>query len=519
LDHLAPPVKGAWLTAVGVQDDCVGGAALYYTTNLTSRSWSFLGTLASQLSLTPNVIHSCMAKNPDEPVLGRHRAGVCDPLGPCKMWECPDLFSWQGAAGVPQVQVVKYSDQSRDRLPESMDWYLLSTQPLNYTAAQHQDEQDAFAAVVNGQPYLPQPWDYGTVYASKSFMAEDGRRLWWGWVYETSAGCVGVCGEGTNFTAAEGWQGLLTTPREVKVNTDTMSLVVYPVKELEGLREQLLVHLDQEAVPAPPAAAQQLVPLQVLGQGSTVQDIAAGRQYEVQLAFRPPSASDVQAKFGTVAGDTGALGTAPYTLWLQLLTGPNSSVTVSLYGAAEYAQSDGQVSIKLVNMSVGVDRRLTGGHTNTTWQSGLVPLPGGGAVPVEGLQLSVWVDHSVLEVFALKGLARLTSRIYPEEQDVAWGLAAGADWGLGTSRGTLSADVWRLKTGWVKWPAPEAPAKQQTPDSSTDPDAFAWSQVWPFFAGAVLLLGCAGGAAWDFHARYRGYQRLSTAAGQVPAGV
>jgi hypothetical protein len=36
--------------------------------------------------------------------------------------------------------------------------------------------------------YPPQPLDYGSVYASKSFTDLSGRRLWYGWVYEVSAG-------------------------------------------------------------------------------------------------------------------------------------------------------------------------------------------------------------------------------------------------------------------------------------------------------------------------------------------
>lgn len=42
--------------------------------------------------------------------------------------------------------------------------------------------------------------DYGSVYASKSWEALDGRRLWIGWVYETAAGCTQQCSQGTPFT-------------------------------------------------------------------------------------------------------------------------------------------------------------------------------------------------------------------------------------------------------------------------------------------------------------------------------
>jgi len=42
--------------------------------------------------------------------------------------------------------------------------------------------------------------DYGSVYASKTFQTQDGRRVWMGWVFETSSGCVEQCSAGTNFT-------------------------------------------------------------------------------------------------------------------------------------------------------------------------------------------------------------------------------------------------------------------------------------------------------------------------------
>ena len=42
--------------------------------------------------------------------------------------------------------------------------------------------------------------DFGSVYASKTFQLQDGRRVLLGWVYETAAGCEAECSTGTNFT-------------------------------------------------------------------------------------------------------------------------------------------------------------------------------------------------------------------------------------------------------------------------------------------------------------------------------
>lgn len=80
------------------------------------------------------------------------------------------------------------------------------------------------------------------------------------------------------------------------------------------------------------------------------------------------------------------------------------------------------------SLSVWFDRSQAGGSTNTTFlEGGPVPLPfdkdKAWTVPDTPLDLSVWVDHGVVEIFAMKGLARLTSRIYPEDDTVAWGVS------------------------------------------------------------------------------------------------
>jgi hypothetical protein len=57
-----------------------------------------------------------------------------------------------------------------------------------------------------------------------------------------------------------------------------------------------------------------------------------------------------------------------------------------------------------------------------------VPLPVETAdawlLPDQQLQLSVWVDHSVVEVFGMGGLARVASRVYPDDDEVAWGVSS-----------------------------------------------------------------------------------------------
>lgn len=108
------------------------------------------------------------------------------------------------------------------------------------------------------------------------------------------------------------------------------------------------------------------------------------------------------------------------------------------------------------SLSVWFDKSQAGGDTNTTfWEGGPVPTPVDPAkawkVSDTPLQLSVWVDHGVVEIFAMEGLAALTSRVYPEDDSVAWGSSAWAippetnpGWGV-----QMDAQVWEMKSAWL----------------------------------------------------------------------
>jgi hypothetical protein len=81
-------------------------------------------------------------------------------------------------------------------------------------------------------------------------------------------------------------------------------------------------------------------------------------------------------------------------------------------------------------------------------------------VPQQPLGLSVFVDHSVIEVYALGGLARVSSRIYPEGDDMAWGLAVWSNppslavsgsggSGEGAWDVVMNATVWEMQNAWL----------------------------------------------------------------------
>ncbi len=55
--------------------------------------------------------------------------------------------------------------------------------------------------------------------------------------------------------AEQGWQGAQTLPREITLDADSRALVMKPVKEVEGLRMQLLYSGPAVQLPANAFAA------------------------------------------------------------------------------------------------------------------------------------------------------------------------------------------------------------------------------------------------------------------------
>lgn len=66
-----------------------------------------------------------------------------------------------------------------------------------------------------------------------------------------------------------------------------------------------------------------------------------------------------------------------------------------------------------------IDRSRTGGMTKTTVEGGEIVIPDG--FFARPLDLIIFIDRSIVEVFAWGGRARVTSRIYPDSTET-WGL-------------------------------------------------------------------------------------------------
>ena len=91
---------GLWYTAIGVQANCIGGAAMYSSPDL--RAWTYVGQLASQLGINATAGLQCSA--PPVPQPGN---GACDQMGAdCHTWArtlagpWAALFIFQGVARI-----------------------------------------------------------------------------------------------------------------------------------------------------------------------------------------------------------------------------------------------------------------------------------------------------------------------------------------------------------------------------------------------------------------------------------
>ena len=98
-----------------------------------------------------------------------------------------------------------------------------------------------------------------------------------------------------------------------------------------------------------------------------------------------------------------------------------------------------------------VDRSKAGRYTNTTLEGGPILLPSGGLLASE-LVLNVFLDHSLIEVFALGGRGRISSRVYAEDiLRPKWELSLfGAT--AGGERVAVAAQVWSMRDCWLKDP-------------------------------------------------------------------
>ena len=160
-----------------------------------------------------------------------------------------------------------------------------------------------------------------------------------------------------------------------------------------------------------------------------------GRQLDIilNITLTPPT---------TASGNN-----STFEAGVMLIHDSTTSTRVLLNGTMTQANN---TTWAVSSLGVFVNRTLSGGATNTTYQGGFeggaVSVPSGG-LALDDLQLRVLFDHSLLEVYANQGRGRIASRVYPLSND-AWTVSMFATMQLAGS-GIFNAAIYAMDSCWV----------------------------------------------------------------------
>ena len=218
--------------------------------------------------------------------------------------------------------------------------------------------------------------DWGGCYYAPQILREAGRTLLFGWLWE---------GRSPDAQQAAGWAGVMSLPRALSLTADGQ-LAFAPALELQALRREPRHFAALDLAPG----------------AETMLPGVSGDSLEIALELDPGEA---------------------LTCGLRLLCTPDGSEEAGIV----YDRAGGQLLIDRARSSLsdGVEREARGGPLALT--------------PGEALRLRVFVDRSVVEVFANETLC-ITSRVYPTQAD-AMGVRLFAQ---GGGAKAWSLDVWQM---------------------------------------------------------------------------
>ena len=245
--------------------------------------------------------------------------------------------------------------------------FISHTQGTQYYIGRYED--DRFHPESHGK----MNWPGGPVFAQDSLVDDKGRRIMWAWACETRE---------AETQRASGWSGVMTMPRVLSL-ADDGTMLINPPEELAKLRmnPRIKEHLT---VPA--------------GSDVTLNDIA-GNSLELELEVDLREASEFGIKIA--CAPTGAEETiivCDVAASVLKIDTTKSSLSNDIFQPFPYPQA--AYFPKKVRQSK--DIRI---------QEAPFQIPTG-----ESLNLHIFLDHSILEVFA-NGRQCVTQRIYPARAD------------------------------------------------------------------------------------------------------
>lgn len=221
----------------------------------------------------------------------------------------------------------------------------------------------------------------GTFYAPQAMQLDDGRYVLWGWLKE---------GRAQRISKWSGWAGVMSLPLAISLLPDG-KLGIQPVKELRALRRE---HWHEGE-------------LEVDREPSGLLNGVKGQRLEIVGEF----VFEEGAEFG-----------------LRLRCSPDGQEQTRIV----YRSTERQLVIERDASSLSLDVERNERTAPVT------------LAPEEPLKLHVFLDHSVIEVFANDGRTCLASRVYPLRPD-----SLGV--GLFAREGSVKAkslDVWALDSIW-----------------------------------------------------------------------
>ena len=210
-------------------------------------------------------------------------------------------------------------------------------------------------------------WPGGTCFAPESLLDDRGRRIMWAWVLDRRP---------REMAETVGWSGVMTLPRVLSLAEDG-SLRIEPVEELQSLR---LNHRRCED-------------LKLAADTELVLDDVSGDCLEMAAEIQPGTASEVGVivRRSPGAEEQTAIAWTPGAKCLRI----------------DFSRSSLDRIIKYYEFC------MRGGEANPEVQFQEAPLE---LRDGESLELRIFLDHSILEVFA-NGRQCVTQRIYPTRAD------------------------------------------------------------------------------------------------------
>ena len=304
------------------------------------------------------------------------------------MFRSPDLVNWEYMR--PLYEPGEESDCAvPDFFPlgdKHMLLFASHTRGAQYYVGAYADQRftPEFHGRMNFTTFTPLAKDMlfsGDLTAPISWAAPDGRRIMIAWISE---------GRTTEAQEASGWAGIMSLPRVLSL-TDGGALQIEPLPELDVLRRERRSFTD----------------LRIKAGSSMELEGVRGDRLEVVAEFEP--------------GDAGEVG-------IKVCCSPDGSEeTVVTYSYADRS------------LELDVDRSsLSSDVVGRTAQRAHLELG-----PDEPLKLRVFVDRSVVEVFA-NGRECLTKRIYPSRSD-SLGVRVFA---TGNDASPRSLDAWQMASIW-----------------------------------------------------------------------